>query len=200
MFNKNPVQNLFHSVSVPSKQFPAIVRFRDLQDVTILKRPEKKDEREKQERALMDRIIADNPTMRGPLDSVRVLHQRLNSNSFLVRLAFNSKLFCDRLLECGRIFLDDNAHAVVEADPSREIRHCLRCKKYGHTQNFCKLKTDVCGKCALDHSTSTCTKTAADYKCVNCGQAHQVSSQSCPALAKAVSNYLNYISTDTSCQ
>ena len=162
----------------------------------MLKGPDKKPMREQQERDIMGRIMAENPTMRGPLESVRLLHQRPNSNSFLVRLAFNSKPFCDRLLESGRVFLDGSAHAVVEADPSREVRHCMRCRKYGHIQSFCKAKSETCGKCALEHATSSCTTKVSNFKCANCGQAHQVGSQSCPALVKAIAQYMNYISTD----
>ena len=196
MIDKNPSQNLFHSVSVPQKQFPAIVRFQDLDGVEILKGPDKKVVRESQEHNLMVRIMDENPTMRGPLESLRVLHQRPNSKSFLVRIAFSSKSFRDRLLESGRILLDGKTHAVVEADPAKEVRHCTRCKRYGHTQNFCKAKAEVCGKCAQEHATSSCTMNTSDYKCINCHQSHQVGSPSCPALAKAVSQYLSYISAD----
>lgn len=34
LFNKNPDQNVFRSVSVPQKIFSALVRFRDLQGIT----------------------------------------------------------------------------------------------------------------------------------------------------------------------
>lgn len=44
---------------------------------------------------------------------------------------------------------------------------------------------------AQEHATSSCTMNTSDYKCINCHQSHQVGSPSCPALAKAVSQYLN---------
>ena len=84
LFNKNPAQNVFRSVLVPQKQYPTLVRFRELKGISHLKCTENKDARVAQERDLKSRLQADNPTLRGELVSVRVLHQRPNSNSFLV--------------------------------------------------------------------------------------------------------------------
>ena len=94
-----------------------------------------------------------------------------------------------------RILMDERTHAVVDVDPAKEVQHCTRCKNYGHTQKFCKAKAKVCGKCAQEHSTSSCTVKTSDYRCANCHQSHQVGSPSYPALAKDVPQYLSYIST-----
>ncbi len=106
LFNKNSAQNVFRSVSVPQKQFPALVRFRELQGISHLKGIENKDVRVAQENDLKRRLIADNPSLRGHLESVRVLHQPPTGNSFLVRIAFSSKPFCEQLIKSGRVLLD----------------------------------------------------------------------------------------------
>lgn len=62
LFDKNPAHNVFRSVSVPQKQFPALVRFRELQGITHLKDAENKDARVAQKRGLIKRLKADNPT------------------------------------------------------------------------------------------------------------------------------------------
>jgi hypothetical protein len=196
LFNNNAAQNVFRSVSVPQKQFPALVRFRELKGITHLKGTENKDARGAQEKDLSRRLIAENPVLRGNLESVRVLHQRPNSNSFLVRIAFSSKPFCENLIKRGRILLDGLTHAVVESDPSKEVRHCSKCQNYGHIHHFCKSATPVCGKCSQTHATSSCPSTPKDFKCANCLQNHQVGSSACPALAKAVAQYLAYISSE----
>jgi hypothetical protein len=98
LFVRNPAQNVFRSVSVPQKQSPALVRFRELQGITHLKGAENKDARVAQERDLKRRHQAENPTLRDELESVRVLHQHPNSNSFLVRITVSSKPFCEQLI------------------------------------------------------------------------------------------------------
>jgi hypothetical protein len=119
LFNNNSAQNVFRSVSVPQKQYPALVRFRELQGISHLKSTENKAARVAQENALKRRLVEQNPGLRGHLESVRV-HQRPNSNSFLVRIAFTSKPFCEHLIKSGRILLDGVTHAVVESDPKKE--------------------------------------------------------------------------------
>ena len=81
---KNLAQNVFRSVSVPEKQYPALIRFRELQGISLLKGFENKDARVAQEKELKRRLQVDNPSLRGELESVQALPQRPNSNSFLV--------------------------------------------------------------------------------------------------------------------
>ena len=76
---QNPAQNVFRSVSVPEKQYPALIRFRELQGISLLKGFENKDARVAQEKELKRRLQVDNPSLRGELESVRVLHQHPNS-------------------------------------------------------------------------------------------------------------------------
>ena len=196
LFNKNPAQNVFRSVSVPEKQYPALIRFRELQGISLLKGFENKDARVAQEKELKRRLQVDNPSLRGELESVPVLHQHPNSKSFLVRITVTNKSFSEHLIKNGRVLLDGLTHAVVESDPRKEVRHCSKCQKYGHIHHFCKSATSVCGKCSQSHATSSCTSTPKDFKCANCLQNHQVGSNACPTLAKAVAQYLAYISSD----
>ena len=70
LFNKIPAQNVFRSVSVPEKQYPALIRFRELQGISHLKGSENKDTRIAQEKELKRRLLADNPNLRGELESV----------------------------------------------------------------------------------------------------------------------------------
>ncbi len=99
LFNNNSAKNVFRSVSVPQKQYPALVGFRELQGISHLKGTENKAARVAQENALKRRLVEQNPGLRGHLESVRVLHQRPNSNSFLFRIAFTSKPFCEHLIK-----------------------------------------------------------------------------------------------------
>jgi hypothetical protein len=98
---KNLAQNVFRSVSVPEKQYPALIRFRELQGISHLKGSENKDTRIAQEKELKRRLLADNPNLRGELESVQFLHQKPNSQSFLVRITVSNKPFCEQLIKNG---------------------------------------------------------------------------------------------------
>ncbi len=65
LFNNNSAQNVFRSVSVPQKQYPALVRFRELQGFSHLKGTENKAARVAQENALKRRLVEQNPGLRG---------------------------------------------------------------------------------------------------------------------------------------
>jgi hypothetical protein len=65
LFNNNSAQNVFRSVSVPQKQYPALVRLRELQEISHLKDTEKKVARVAQDNALKRGLIAENPGLRG---------------------------------------------------------------------------------------------------------------------------------------
>lgn len=196
MIDRNPAQNLFHSVFVPRKIFPAIVRLHDVSGIQLVKGDDEKAKRQLQERELMDGLMKENETLRGELASARILYNRPNSSSFLVRIGVFSKQTQAQLLDKGRVLLDNKSHAVVEVDPNKEVRHCSRCQKYGHTQNFCKSKTAVCRNCSLEHTTESCTSKRVDFKCSNCQQQHCAGAASCPVHARAVAQYLKYIATN----
>ena len=204
LLSQDMEQDLFQSVFAPHKIFPALVRFHGLDGMKMVKlanrgsQPEQDaslfNERVKQHDELRHRLVTANPDLDGHLLSVRILHNRPDTKSFLVRLSIKSKTVRDKLLESGRILLDNRSHAVVEVDPSREIKHCTRCQKYGHTRNFCGAKTEACGKCSEAHQTSSCT--AKQLKCPNCSLSHAAVSASCPALTRAINRFLTYDSTD----
>lgn len=196
LINKNKDQQLFDSVFVPKKIFPLIVRLHDVENLQLFKGEDLKCDREKQECALMQRLMKDNPGLAGHLVSARLLFNRPNTNSFLVRLGVSSKSLHDFLLDKGRLLLDNKSHAVVEADPNKEIKHCSSCQKYGHLKKFCKSQTVICGKCSSCHDTQSCTVSAPDLKCPNCSLAHSDSAPNCPARRKAVAQYLKYMSSD----
>jgi hypothetical protein len=125
-----------------------------------------------QEKDLSRRLIDGNPILKGNLESVhqrplQLLHQRPNSNSFLVRITFSSKLFCENLIKKGRIHLDGFTHLVVKSDQSKEVWHGSKCQNYGHINDFCKSANPVCGKCSQTHATSSCPSSPKDFKCTN---------------------------------
>jgi hypothetical protein len=106
-----------------------------------------------------------------------------------------SKTSLDQLLDKGRILLDGRSHAVVEADPSKEVRQCSRCLKFGHLAKFCRATEDTCAKCAGPHSAISCDVLPSEFKCKNCNQGHSAASRACPSYAKAVAQYQSYNST-----
>ena len=118
---------VFTSVFAPRKSYPAIVRFHDLDGVEIFKGHNLTKERSDQQTALINALENSNPALKGKFHSVRLLYNRPNTKSFLARIALFSKLLRDDLVESGRILLGNRSHAVVEVDPSKEVRQCTRC-------------------------------------------------------------------------
>lgn len=83
-------------------------------------------------------------------------------------------------LENKKIFdLDRLLHCVVAVEPKRknyDIPQCYNCQRYGHTRNYCKLKTR-CMKCSGNHTTNLCQ---AEIKiCANCSENHPSSFKGC---------------------
>jgi hypothetical protein len=62
----------------------------------------------------------------------------------------------------------------------REIAHCANCQRYGHTKNYCHLKS-ICVKCAVDHSTHLCHRKdrSRDVRCFLCGGSHPANYEGC---------------------
>ncbi len=68
----------------------------------------------------------ENPLLHNHLSLVRILANRPETCSFLLRLGMSSNSSCEQLLERGRLSVDYKLLAVVEADPLEEIiRHAL---------------------------------------------------------------------------
>jgi hypothetical protein len=114
LFDKKKGPNVFRSVSLPTKYFPALVRFRELVDVTLHNFNDDKEARVKQKISLKCTFIEANSSIHGILESILGLHQRPNSNSFFVRIALTCKFFLDNLIKEGRILLDGLPHVVVK--------------------------------------------------------------------------------------
>ena len=187
---------VFTSVFAPRKSYPAIVRFHDLDGVEIFKGQNLTKERSDQQTALINALENSNPALKGKFHSVRLLYNHPNTKSFLARIALFSKLLRDDLVESGRILLGNRSHAMVEVDPSKEVRQCTRCFKFGHLVSFCKVKFEECGKSSNTHTTASCTATPAEIKCRNYSFPHLATSPKCPALAKAVEQFIKNNSTD----
>jgi hypothetical protein len=61
----------------------------------------------------------------------------------------------------------------IKFEPPRhkkDIAQCANCQRYGHTKNYCHLKTR-CVKCPGDHLTNQCHRKerSSDIRCVLCG-------------------------------
>lgn len=64
------------------------------------------------------------------------------------------------------------------------ILQCYKCQSFGHGSLKCH-KNPKCVKCAGDHFSSECNKSAVeDYKCANCNNNHSAKDKSCPIYLK----------------
>ena len=206
LLSQDQEQDMFQSVFAPHKTFPVLVRFHGLDGIQMIKvtkdgvTPEQEaalfNERVNQQEALMSKLVAANPDLGGHFVSLRFLHNRPDAKSSFVRLSIKSKTFREKLLKSGRLLLDNRSHVVIKVDPIREIKHCARCQKYGHTRNFCGAKIEVCGKCSEAHPTTSCTVQQPLLKCPNCSQSHTAGSTSCPARIRAIHRFRKYNSTE----
>lgn len=66
---------------------------------------------------------------------------------------------------------------------SRRILQCFKCKKIGHSANFCKSKKLCCPKCGENHLIKDCSSN--NMKCVNCGKEHMAWSWDCNVVKRA---------------
>ena len=64
----------------------------------------------------MKLIHGENPLLSSDLESVRVLANRPETSSFLVRLGFSSKLSRNQLLDKGRIILEEISRRITQHD------------------------------------------------------------------------------------
>lgn len=188
-------QGVFQSVYILQKSYPAIARLNGLKKVQSITSDDPKQTKRSQCDLILQLVREENPLLSETLSSVRILSNRVDTCSFLVRLGLSSKSSCDLLLETGRVTVDGRKHAVAVPDPSKEIRHCSRCQKYGHLATFCKAAIETCGKCAGPHASSACAALPKSFKCANCSRNHIAGAKVCPAHSKAVSQFLSYIST-----
>lgn len=73
-------------------------------------------------------------------------------------------------------------HSIIQVEAKRknkDIPQCVRCQRFGHTKNFCRLDPR-CVRCTGQHLYSDCplAKTA-DPECVNCGEKHTANYKGC---------------------
>jgi myosin heavy subunit len=126
LISQNSQQVLFKSVSVPPKTYPAIARLNGLSDIQTITGADSQSEKRLRSTAIMESIQKENPPFPDKLVSVRLLSNQPATSTFHVRLGLSSKDSCDQLIDRGRVIVDSRTHAVAMADPSKEIRHCLR--------------------------------------------------------------------------
>lgn len=68
---------------------------------------------------------------------------------------------------------------VVPIKQPKLVPQCKNCQSFEHTKNFCS-RLPRCVKCAGDHSTVECKKSAeTEPKCCNCGKAHPANYRGC---------------------
>ena len=196
LINNSKQQSIFEAITVPQKTYPAIARLNGLNDIqNIVLEADKHEERRLRCAAIMKAIASENPLLQSDLVSVRILSNRASTCSFHVRLGFASRGPCDMLIERGRVVVNSRAHAVVAADPAKEVKHCARCQKFGHLAFFCKAAEAVCARCAGPHSVKVCKASANSVKYANCSNNHASGSRVCAEFGKAVLQYISFISS-----
>ena len=67
--------------------------------------------------------------------------------------------------------------AQILPDSFIEVQQCYRCLQFGHTVKTCSSSTQICSKCAGDHSHKICSSTIT--KCFNCGEQHKAIFAAC---------------------
>ena len=175
METKQECRNLFKTVSMQDKLFPAVALNVDVSDVD----------------ALMKELVFRNPNFGRAIKQIRAIFRSSNSTNGHVKLFFDSKKVRDEVLKSGRMFAAGRRVQVVEVDLNREVRRCFRCQTYGHiaksSTNSCS-KDEVCGFCAGQHSTRTCAR-AGPPKCANCHKSHRSGDPSCIHQIRAVGRF-----------
>lgn len=90
----------------------------------------------------------------------------------LVQSPNNKKIFEIKYLQ----------HTKIEIEPpraKRDIPQCLKCQRYGHTQNYC-YHDARCVKCGASHTTKSCTKIQeTQAACVLCKGPHPANYKGC---------------------
>jgi len=71
---------------------------------------------------------------------------------------------------------------------------CAKCQRYGHKAARCWAEKPRCPKCAQSHTYETCTASADEIKCANCGEEHSSAYKGCKKY-KNVSGALKLVVT-----
>lgn len=177
---------LFTSVSNSTGYFPLLVRYVSVGTT---------------EEEILSEIRYRNPILRENLRSAKIVHRFKESNEGHVKLWITSRETRDIVLQRGEIYLSGRRCRVTELDLHREVRRCFKCQQYGHLLKDCQSKSDVCGRCAGPHRTSTCQiQDQNSFRCSNCKRRpdhlksvsdgrHQAGDRYCPEQMKAVERY-----------
>jgi hypothetical protein len=163
--------NVFNSVSRPTKLYPAVALFVNLSFIPTLK----------------EEIMLRNSGLKGKIESVSQLFSKPGSQKGHIKILFNCKETRDLALDVGEVDFFNTTARLVEMLLDREVRRCFKCQGYGHAQASCRDPNPSCGKCAGAHLTRDCT--SQTRKCVNCKGAHQSGDRFCPIQMKAVARY-----------
>ena len=84
----------------------------------------------------------------------------------------------------ARVYFEYVSHPIYAY--TMPVKMCFQCQRYDHSSISCKRK-EVCGKCAGDHSHSTCTITDPKlFKCATCLGNHKSTSTTCPFYERAL--------------
>ena len=177
---------MFDKVFVPSQSFPFLARFNDLRNVELPARTDVLDMKRAKENNLISQLEDSNPDLKGSITSIRMLHSNEKSNSHLVRLCVNSSSLKKSVLSGGRIFLESRANRALDVDAEKEVRRCLHCQRYGHSQKFYKSKAPICGCCSGEHKTVACPTPKAIPTCPNCKGNHPAGNNRCHAQILAI--------------
>ena len=103
----------------------------------------------------MSDLVDWNPSLKGCITSLRILYSNATKNLHLVLLCVDSSKLKSSILANGRIFFAFRAHRVVDVDADKEVR---RCQRYGHSKQFCKAISSLCGIRNILSDEAWCSK------------------------------------------
>jgi hypothetical protein len=126
------------------------------------------------------------------IDVVAVNPSAFNESVFKATVRVSNAIRALIQKQNNRLFI--GYKRVCNVWDSYYVSRCFKCQEFGHTYKYCKKETaTVCGHCAGNHDTRTCSK-IGDYtvlSCVNCKKSgkprhdHAAYFKNCPTLKDA---------------
>ena len=100
-----------------------------------------------------------------------------------VTLGFNDRETANTAIQIGMFI--EGKHVSIRKTLT-EPRRCLKCQKFGHYANDCKVEVDTCARCGGHHQTTQCVITDSNlFCCTNCtgtnAKGHSAADRNCPA-------------------